>query len=167
MKGILLAVSLLMVWGGSAWAQDSGTAQVSWVVAGCWVSLRAHGEIELGVASGETFLEPGYLEDTEDNPLTVITNCWSWTLTASLRWHPPAGHPDPVAGLADFQWWGVEVLSGEVEGWQAEPRAGGGWVATGRGPGEATLLLGYRYNLDPQDVPGVYQVLITYTLTGE
>jgi len=39
-------------------------------------------------------------------------------------------------------------------------------VAEGKGPGEVTLLMGYRYDLDLNDVPGQYQVLILYTVTG-
>lgn len=167
MRSKLFVLWWVVLLGSLVWGQEVGTARVGWVVAECWVTLRGHAEVDLGMATSEVFLSPGYLEDAEGNELTVLTNCWNWVLTASLSWTPPAGHREASTGPADFLWWVVEVVAGEVEGWQAEPRAGDGWVATGRGPGVAVLSMGYRYNLDPQDVPGEYQLLITYTLTGE
>lgn len=142
-------------------------ANVSWVVAGCWLALQVHPEVNLGVASAEVFLTLGYLEDVTDNPIVIITNCANWELQASLSWTPPPDYPAEGDGLADFHWW---VITGSGPGlltYQGSPeRAGDGQVAEGKGPGEVTLLMGYRYDLDLNDVPGQYQVLILYTVTG-
>jgi len=162
---------MLLVWlaAGVALAQEETQerANVSWVVAGCWLALQVHPEVNLGVASAEVFLTLGYLEDVTDNPIVIITTCADWALQASLTWAPPPDSPPEGDGLADFRWW---VISGSGPGlltYQGSPDvAGDGQVAEGKGPGEVTLLMGYRYDLDLNDVPGQYQVLILYTVTG-
>jgi len=167
---IWLTVMLVGAWGllVEAAGEKQEAANIAWLVEGCWLVLNVHPEVDLGVASAEVFLTLGYLEDVTDNPIVIITNCADWELQASLSWTPPPTYPADGDGLTDFHWW---VISGSGPGlisYQgSEAHSGDGEVARGSGPGETLLLMGYRYDLDLNDVPGQYQVLILYTATGQ
>ena len=165
----LLATAVLLALAIPAGAEErQEAANIAWLVEGCWLVLNVHPEVDLGVASAEVFLTLGYLEDVTDNPIVVITNCADWELQAELSWTPPPDYPADGNGLADFHWW---VISGSGPGLLSyqgsSAHSGGGEVARGSGPGETLLLMGYRYDLDLNDVPGEYQVLILYTATGQ
>lgn len=61
---IALLLLVWLVWGAAlAQEETQDTANVSWIVAGCWLALQVHPEVNLGVASAEVFLTLGYLED--------------------------------------------------------------------------------------------------------
>lgn len=167
----IILVAVLM-WGATfpASGQEAveGKANIAWAVEGCWLVLNVHPEVNLGVASAEVFLTVGYLEDVEDNPIVVITNCADWELQTTLSWTPPPDYPAEGDGLADFHWWVVSATGPGLLSYQGAPEnAGNGQVAQGQGPGKVTLLMGYRYDLDLDDVPGQYQVLLVYTATGQ
>jgi len=163
--GVVLMLGLGLVAMGT---EVNRSATVAWAVEGCWLALSVHPGVDLGVASAEVFLTIGYLEDVEDNPITVMTNCADWELTASITWTPPPDYPPEGDGLVDFHWWVISAEGPGLIDYQGlRDFSGNGPVASGRGPGSVTLWMGYRYDLDLSDVPGQYEVLILYTATGE
>jgi len=166
------AVALLlvgMVLPGT-WAREegqSGQTEVSWSVNGCWLSLKVHGDVDLG-----TITAPGQvLEDTSGNEVSLRTNCTNGYVLAvqAADAFIPAGFEGDI--LADFAWKVVKV-SGNVNEYQDTYTTFSNFgeelkVGASERPGVAHFQMAYRYISDDEDIPGDYSITLLYTATSQ
>jgi hypothetical protein len=159
-------------------ADETGNTSVFWGATSCWTRLEVHGPVDLGTFTGPDEV----LQDEADNIVRTNTNCkngYQLTVHPTRITRPEVNGTGPDV-LADFQW--------RVVGAPPNPHCTNqqssypGSQFSGLGPGNAKNVgnctvpanssahawnIGYRYTTDDEDLPGNYEVFLTYTLVGQ
>ena len=159
-KSLLLLLGGLLL-GTAGFAVEKST-DVYWTIGDYWITLTVHDDVDLGTVPGPWEESEYIIEDTDGNEIRVRTNCLRWTLSVSREWEPPVGYSGD--GLRDFYTWVVDHGGDHsvAPGWDS-PNNGEGAIAKGK-PGLHWFDMGYRYELDYDDIPGTYTVTLTYTV---
>lgn len=159
-KSLFLFVLLVSLVGSAALGQPASQPNTEnfWTVGGCWISINAHADVDMGSASNFT---PGDVLDDTGNNVEVKSNCHGYSVDVeATQFSLPTNHPDaPDTAITDFA-----IQGGDYTSYQSFTGINSSIeMATISNPGKTDLTVDYQYTFDLNDVPGDYRVYLTYT----
>lgn len=161
-KTLLLFIFFVSLVGSTALGQPvhEPNTENYWTVNGCWISLVAHPNVDMGQASD---FSPGDTLDDSGNNVEAKSNCLGYSVDVeATQFSLPSAHPDdPNTAITDFA-----IQGGDYTSYQSFNGLNSSIeMATISSPGKTDLTMDYQYTFDINDVPGDYRVYLTYTAT--